>query len=125
MEWPPKNRVLAELIVRQSQQRQQTVVLDHHRAALGMFHQHSRLFVVWFAKLQLDHRVAAHGQAHGRVRFVFAGRRGDLHNARQLHPLDQLVNDYLIGGGVDRLLHSPSAVVALGQLDGAALAPEP
>ncbi|GIT05458.1 MAG: hypothetical protein CM1200mP29_08690 [Verrucomicrobiota bacterium] len=43
---------------------------------------------------------------------------------RQLHPLDQLVDDHLIGGGVDRLLLLPSAVVAPAQFDGAALAPE-
>ena len=125
MEWPPKNRVLAELIVRQSQQGQQTVVLDHHRAALGMFHQHSRLFVVRFAELQLDDRVVAPGQAHGRRRFAFAGSSGDLHDAGELHPLDQLADEHLIGGGVNRQFHSPSAVAALGQLDRAALAPKP
>ena len=58
---PPKNRVFAELIVRQPKQRQQPVVLYGHRAALGMFHQNGRLFIIRFAELQLDERVVALG----------------------------------------------------------------
>ena len=113
--------------MRQPEQGQQAVVLYRHAPAVGVGHPDvGILLIVRLAEGQLDQRLVALGQSYGGVRFG-CGRgvaRGDLHNARQLHPLDELQDNRLVGPGVDRFFHPPCAVGVALQLNRAALAPE-